>query len=85
MQRAPQLPQFAGSVVRFEQRLKPKSLQSTFGGLQAQLPFTQSWPLGQLLPQLPQLLGSVWRFAQLPPQLCDGGWQVLPQAPLLQT
>ncbi len=85
VQITPQPPQLSGSFSRFEQSWKPKSLQRTSGGRQAQAPFEHCWPMGQALKQPPQLPGSVWRFAQLPPQFVSGGWQLVAHWPFVQT
>jgi hypothetical protein len=81
----PQLPQFAGSVSMLEQTLpKPRSLQRTLGGRQAQTLFSHWSPVSQTLPQPPQFSGSSVTFAQVPPQTSDGFAQVLVHWLLLQ-
>ena len=84
VQKMPQPPQFAGSLFRLEQSWKPKSLQRTCGGTQAQVKFWQSSPVEQVLPQPPQLFGSSCMSAHVGPQIWEGGAQEPLHLPALQ-
>jgi hypothetical protein len=77
-QALPHFPQFAGSVVKFEQDV-PQGVCPDRQG--THLPFWQMLVDGQAFPQLPQLPASVSKSAHWPLQQVESPPQAMPQAP----